>query len=846
MTTEGALHLYMEGSLEPGTVRPTGEPGQDANSRKPPRKSKPDNKPTLELEPYLKDIAQKFETGARPGKFARYRVWTENELFWRGQQLLTFNSNYGKWMSWDEDDQDLYFIDNVLFPFIEQNCTEYSKSRPRLSVYSTKGDDRKTTAAVEQAQYISDCLIDNLWTPEDLQREAHIVQFRSCVFTRTYFDARDDSEVEERPVFQERSVSLGPDLYECRACGGIQRGDAEVRRGTQRREETGGNGDVGTDEMGTRRRGETGTPGDPAASPSLPLPVSPPHPLSVSLPPRVSASPSCPECGSGNLMLHQAPQVQLHSFAGTEKCPAGRVRSDAVDPMQVEIWDRAYTVEDSPYLRWERIELIAAVRDEYPDAEFNPDNTDYGGVYGQTGLSFLRQLEVALGNSGAADANYGYGASFGYGYGAGAQLTDEMTCRHTRVYFDKVVYQDYEFRKDETIPGTDLLVRKGTRLADVFDQGLKICFVNGQIVGCYNVSKNDEWSCYKYTVSGAGFYGVGTENLLPLQKWHNETVSYDLSEALYQSAGVTLVDTTRIKDGNLANKPGTIVPVEDRVPGESLDDIIKHVTTEGSGEKLAAMRMALKEDMQMVSGARSSAVSGLPGPSLGTATGVMYQQSTADSFAGTKLELRAWNLARRMEQALKLIQINQLIPRYYTRFGETKGKWLSGLDIPGELRVRVEADTHSPRTQLDVKTDSVQAIQLGWGNPQTPPMVARQIGRIFHMPADQNAYDEWSVRGQKRLDDMQLAAELMRERGVPPEAAAPFVIQQAAPNMKLDNHQNFIAFYSDWYLSDEYEQSDPVVQQAIEGVIELHEQAMAALAQQQIARQQSAMGAATN
>jgi hypothetical protein len=828
MTTEGALHLYMEGSLEPGTVRPTGEPGQHGNSRKPSRKSKADDKPTLELEPYLKDIAQKFETGARPGKFARYRVWTENELFWRGQQLLTFNYAYGKWEAWDQGDQDLYFIDNVLFPFIEQNCTEYSKSRPRLSVYSTKGDDRKTTAAVEQAQYISDCLIDNLWTPEDLQREAHIVQFRSCVFTRTYFDPRDDSEVEERPAFQQRSVSLGPDLYECRACGGVYHRDTdparrEIHRATQR-----GQGTAGDDpavRSSAFRRGFSGEEENPRLKAELQ---------------------TCPQCGSDSLMAHPAPQVQLHTFAGTKKCPAGRIRSDAVDPMQVEIWDRAYTVEDSPYLRWERIELIAAVREEYPDAEFNPDNTDYGGVYGQTGLSFLRQLEVALGNSGAADANYGYGGSFGYGYGAGAQLTDEMTCRHTRVYFDKVVYQDYEFRKDETIPGTDLLVRKGTRLADVFDEGLKICFVNGQIVGCYNVNKNDEWSCYKYTVSGAGFYGVGTENLLPLQKWHNETVSYDLSEALYQSAGVTLVDTTRIKDGNLANKPGTIVPIEDRGPGESLDDIIKHVTTEGSGEKLAAMRMALKEDMQMVSGARSSAVSGLPGPSLGTATGVMYQQSTADSFAGTKLELRAWNLARRMEQALKLIQVHQLTPRYYTRFGETKGKWMSGMDIPGELRVRVEADTHSPRTQLDVKTDSVQAIQLGWGNPQTPPMVARQIGRIFHMPPDQDAYDEWSVRAQKRLDDMQLAAELMRERGVPPEAAIPFVIQQAAPNVKLDNHQNFIAFYSDWYLSDEYEQADPVVQQAIEGVIELHDQAMAALAQQQISRKQSVMGNATN
>src|SRR5215472_1694220 len=227
MTTEAALHLYMEGSLEPGTVRPTGDPAQDGKSRKPSARSKPDNKPTLELEPYLKDISQKFETGARPGKFARFRVWTENELFWRGQQLLTFNSNYGKWEAWDEDDHDLYFIDNVLFPFIEQNCTEYSKSRPRLAVYSTRGDDRKTTAAVEQAQYISDCLIDNLWTPEDLQREAHIVQFRSCVFTRTYFDPMDDSETEERPVFETRQVQLGHGLLECGSCGAVQRRDAE-------------------------------------------------------------------------------------------------------------------------------------------------------------------------------------------------------------------------------------------------------------------------------------------------------------------------------------------------------------------------------------------------------------------------------------------------------------------------------------------------------------------------------------------------------------------------------------------------------------------------------------------
>src|SRR5215470_356957 len=263
MTTEAALHLYMEGSLEPGTVRPhPGSAGPDPGEGGPGTKkgsSKPDTKPKQELEPYLKEIAQKFETGARPGKFARFRVWTENELFWRGQQLVTYNTGYGKWEPWSEDDQDLYFIDNILFPFIEQNCTEYSKSRPRLSVYSTKGDDRKTTAAVEQGQYIADCLMDNLWTPEDLQREAHIVQFRSCVFTRTYFDPRDDSETEERPVFETRQVQLGHGLLECGSCGAFQRRDAEDTQSIAESDQTGEDkewqGDAGTREG----RGDTAT-----------------------------------------------------------------------------------------------------------------------------------------------------------------------------------------------------------------------------------------------------------------------------------------------------------------------------------------------------------------------------------------------------------------------------------------------------------------------------------------------------------------------------------------------------------------------------------------------------------
>jgi hypothetical protein len=114
------------------------------------------------------------------------------------------------------------------------------------------------------------------------------------------------------------------------------------------------------------------------------------------------------------------------------------------------------------------------------------------------------------------------------------------------------------------------------------------------------------------------------------------------------------------------------------------------------------------------------------------------------------------------------------------------------------------------------------AIQAGWGNPQTPIPVARQLTRIFNMPTDSNDYDDWMVKAQNRFDAMVEAADVITRRPVDAQVAFEFVVGQGMPDELLDNHEAFVAFYKEVYLSDEWDTLSPLVQQAIHMLVELH------------------------
>jgi hypothetical protein len=534
---------------------------------------------------------------------------------------------------------------------------------------------------------------------------------------------------------------------------------------------------------------------------------------------------------------------QYMAAVASKRQRAGSIRSRAVDPYKVQIWDRRYTPEDSPWLSYEDFELNHILYKLYPHLERLPKRKDLDPL---SGLYFLRLLETAIGNTGEMDAmSSPYGGS-GY-LGDPTLMMDNLTSIHRRDWLEPYLYDDYVTNDQENLYDSGFIIPKGVRLGEVFPDGVCVSKINGEGVAARAAVKNDQWGGYLFMVSACGHYGVGSENLTAQQEWFNEVGSLIVTSAMYGSNGITVADSNKVRDGQVINKPGTVVGISDLFPGEKLEDVIRHITTSGLDPTLMTMPEFLKESMQLTSGARSSQVSGLPGQGISTATGVMNMAATADSAAAMKLELRAANLARRMEQALKLFQKHQTYPRYYGRFNETKGRWLRNLDIPYELRVRYEPDSHMPRTTQDKQQSLGALINLGVGQGKIDPTIETEAVRLFAPDMNIGQMSNWETLGQLRLDAMEQAAQeatqLMQARRVPDQKAMGFVLQEvlaAAAPQPLDNNDLLAKFYRDFYLSDAYRNSPPVIQMAINQLVQLHEAGSMMKAREEAAKQVAA------
>ena len=695
----------------------------------------PDDSLPQSLDDYLDHLCKQWDKQEwQTNKIARFYVWALAELFWRGQQLVCFNPD--SWMFEqipDEKLDDLYFINNIMLPFCEWIATSYAASNPKLIAYADGAWDKHLEGGVEAAQFWVDCQRERLWTFEDLQREAHLLMFRSLVFTRTYHDPK-----------------AGP-----------------VREGQ----------------------------------------------------------------------------------------PAGAVCSHVIDPLQVDVADRAVSVKTSPILFYHDIAWNFDMQELYgldkiPKGAREP----YGKV--MDGLAFKRQLEIALGNSGAPDAMSAYGGNtiMGDPY----NITDDLTCRHSQLYFDRRVYGSYVVKAGSVLEDKGRKFRLGsdTKLGEIYPDGLKLCKVNGKTVGKYNVNKNDEWDYCRYTVPATGFYGVGSENMVAQQDWFNEMGSIITSSAVYSSNGITAADTKKIKNGNEINQPGVVLAMDDILPGEDIKNSIVHFNTNGMDAALLQLPDFLKSSMQFTAGANNIQASGMPEPTVGgnTATAVQNMKAVSDSFSNMRLQLRAENLARRLEQGLKCFQKYGAYPQPFSRYGQTQVKWLRGIDIPDVIRVRVEEGSFTPETDQEKIGKAQLGISLGVGTGQLPPETDRYVGGLLNLPEMTGRYKDWAVKGQKRLDQMievaQMAEQMMTERGIDPEQGQEFIAGECLNvGMSLidpfDNHAMLIQFYKqDIPVSDFYDDLNPAVKAALVQVVAAHEAGGVAEMQNQMAQQVAAQAPA--
>ena len=748
---------------------------------------------TAKVEDRLTERFKKYEESTRLNRRARQFIGFQAEMFWGGIQLFTYDYMLGCARIWDQEDQDMYCPINLTRWAVEMIAAEYGNSVPKLVPHSEQGEDRKTEASIPDLEYLADCLYFDFWRsdPELEQDEAHQVQFRGGVLGRVSFDPKAGPKLKV-PRFKEQPQQL-PGKIACPDCGAYGEVPPEGQEGVSK-----------------------GAASIPAGATAAPLsrgsggtsPMQPQEPDADDQP--GFAPTACPECGSPNAQVSPPTTVNTLAVEGYDEIPQGALKYQPFDLLQVTISDRVKRISQAPWVRIDEICFRSKIKEEYGWVQIE----DYAPVSGheKSGLRFLRLLQIAAGNSGELDQ------SRGYVLGQGLQLTDELTCVRSYVYMDVCEYAEWPGSPVPwQPPGSDQIIPAGVPPKQIFPKGLLCHLVNDKVVKMEDVDKNDELDAFKYSPGRSGFYSSGIDNIVSINKARNEANSIQITWAKNASFGVTLVDED-VKV--IENRAGWVGTVADRRPEESIGNHIFHQSTPGPSAEMQAMKDSFTADAQLVEGVRNSNISGLPGPGMRTATGVQYQSATADSYAAQRLILRAAYRARMMNKATKQWKARALRPQWFTKYGETRGKYIDPLNLPGDVSFRVEEDSHQPTTNDDQRANAQAYIAVGGGSGKLPPAIEDNLARVFRQNTGTDDYSLWKTKIEKRLDAMKQIAEMFAQQpGIEQDPQALQLLMQPMMPRPLDKPVMFIRFFDELYLSDEYDNFPPIMQLALDQLV---------------------------
>jgi hypothetical protein len=197
-----------------------------------------------------------------------------------------------------------------------------------------------------------------------------------------------------------------------------------------------------------------------------------------------------------------------------------------------------------------------------------------------------------------------------------------------------------------------------------------------------------------------------------------------------------------------------------------------------------------------------------------------------------KLQEQMHDLQRQMSTLrTEELKKNGVEADYYSKFGDTYGKWIDPLEIPEDVSFRVEEDSHQPRTGEDVKNDSVAAINLGWGSGRLSPQADEQLGKVFRMPPGAEGYKDWATKAEFRLDAIKEIigqVEQAMQAGAPVSTNPVLMVIQMAKAMPqpVDHNPMMQRFYlEEVYLSDEFDKGSQLFQAVIIQLIQLHQAA---------------------
>lgn len=532
----------------------------------------------------------------------------------------------------------------------------------------------------------------------------------------------------------------------------------------------------------------------------------------------------CPECG-GDMRQTEPQYAQVPT--GEKKVPVGDVQTILVDTRTVKIPRSTRRMEDHSYLRWKEITEWMTAQRRYRHVQIRP------GINSQEGRSVIDSESITGAHEYAAVVS------------SDAVTESRVEIDHVWVTPDR--YWFLEFEEDQDIFG--FTIKADIPMDEQFPNGLLLEFINEELVSVEESDFRDCWVHGTYDELFESPYGDGIDDAMADQQRINEITSAQMENVLFQTFGKIIVNPKGIDPSKLEND-SSIVPMNDNIntdiePRKLFDVIDPPRLNEDTWE----VRGQVERQMREKTGAYLT-LTGENDPATGTATETAIMRDAAVAMLGLPLALRSQADVEWAYQVLELYQKNWVDEYHKTMLGGysvQEAEAFRELDIRNDLRITISNNSWIPRTEDEERQDflaylTAGGIPLGFANPSIPLPIRKIAAEVFRPNMELDTIQPDIRIAETRIaqllkagEELPSPAELTPGEDDPEEIeiahqqAALILAGQIPVRLKVDDHAIFIDVYRNFLKRDEGLNAHPIVQEAVEVLIERHEDALAQL-----------------
>lgn len=396
--------------------------------------------------------------------------------------------------------------------------------------------------------------------------------------------------------------------------------------------------------------------------------------------------PQCPECGGYQTTKLLDPQVvQAKQVVDVEEVVQGDIRGALLNFPACK-YDLRVMVHESSYFRYEQYMPLRLARSLFGDLNFQTE--DGGGDH--YGLEIMDALSNRGGNTettGASDLYY-----------SPTELSQRVV--HREYYIKPEWYAGFRLRQDEqTVSGMRLPA--GVPFEELFPNGICLTGFNDMYLQTGFFAEAPRLAAGLYYVMSFSGLGKGLSDGVDIAKDMSEMYSMAMADVKRHGASGVVVDKglglSKRQVSQMFRPEGVVFANIKKAGFRSAQEAVTKLQFEAINPVLPQMMIQTANLLNLVSLSGDFSEGTLQQVDIDTLGGQQLATAKEEGKKGAIIAMKSYHREESAAHICELVREHMKMPRYYPsandRQGATKGKWISGADLPEQIKFDANPDS---------------------------------------------------------------------------------------------------------------------------------------------------------